>query len=110
MAKKNLASLMSGIMGETPGTENTVAASSIKPSNKEELNQTKRSPGRPKLVIAKGKEEVRATFIVSEELLKKMKYIALAEDVLLKEVLNSSLSQYIAEWESKNGRIKLPNM
>jgi len=153
MAKKNLASLMSGIMGEpqsnkiergestdqpavtheaTPDftqqssiesvapqpvetpvcveqEEETPAAEVTPVSAAQEKPRRRRAVGRPR----KGEErvksdEIRATFIVDPEVVRKVKYISLVEGNLLKEVIDEALIAYIASWEAVNGRIPLP--
>ena len=51
--------------------------------------------------------ETRATFIINEELLEKLKAIAYWERVLIKEVVNTALQETIAKYEKKNGAVKL---
>lgn len=155
MAKKNLASLMSGIIGEKPEERQAQQANDNKvtqgedvkvstpkveeqtrrdaeiesivdaPSPKTEMDvhapeltiemhetldaRRKRNVGRPrKDAVAQKVEEVRATFIINPELIRKVKYISLAEGALLKEVVGDALADYIERWERKNGKIKLP--
>ncbi len=56
-----------------------------------------------------GKElEIRATFIVQESLLEKIKSIAYWDRLQIKEVVNDALSNYLQQWEAKNGHIKPP--
>jgi len=50
--------------------------------------------------------ETRATFIVKEGLLEKLKAIAYWERILIKEVVASALEEAIARYEKKNGDIK----
>jgi hypothetical protein len=50
--------------------------------------------------------ETRATFIVKEELLEKLKAIAYWDRVLIKDVVNTALQETIAKYEKKNGNIK----
>jgi hypothetical protein len=50
--------------------------------------------------------ETRATFIINEELLDKLKAIAYWDRVLIKDVINSSLIDTVAKYEKKNGAIK----
>lgn len=125
MANKNLASLMSGFMGEA--NDNTESANEIidtrvevkveetqAPISAPEVKETpksKRGPGRPKKSEkdAAG-NEIRATFIVNESLLRKLKYISLAEGGLIKDVLNEALVNHIDAWEAENGKIRLPKI
>ncbi|MBD5195079.1 MAG: hypothetical protein HDS87_05095 [Bacteroidales bacterium] len=114
MAKKNLASLMNGIMGEpnqeVVKSENQIIEPASEPESSEVTEEMKenletkryRNVGRPK------KEETRATFIVDPELIRKLKYISLVESNLLKDIISEALTGYINEWEEENGKIKLP--
>lgn len=129
MAKKNLASLMVGIMGDksdddsnvmtpyAPESDSAVAEHEINSTDIERVKEgiqstperTRRGPGRPrKGEIAVKSEEVRATFIVDPAHIKKIKYISLAEGCLLKDVVNAALDAYISSWEASNGKIRLP--
>jgi hypothetical protein len=51
-------------------------------------------------------EETRATFIVNEELLDKVKAIAYWDRKLIKEVLDTALQDAVVKYEKKNGDIK----
>jgi ACT domain-containing protein len=71
--------------------------------------------GRPKTstrVVTKSSQEgtkekeTRATFIVNEELLDKLKAIAYWDRVLIKDVVNTALQETVAKYEKKNGDIK----
>jgi len=71
--------------------------------------------GRPKTstrVVTKSSQEgtkekeTRATFIVNEELLDKLKAIAYWDRVLIKDVVNTALQEIVAKYEKKNGDIK----
>ena len=68
--------------------------------------------GRPKKgEIAKSTkkpQEIRATFIVDPDLVRKMKYISLVEGILLKDVISEALNDYVDAWEEKNKKIRLP--
>ena len=50
--------------------------------------------------------ETRATFIVNEELLEKLKAIAYWDRVMIKEVINNALEDAVAKYEKKAGKIK----
>ena len=109
MAKKNLSSLMSGLMGQPTPQEETdnIQAYTFNPADKEPSQQTvgKRKPGRPRNTS----QELRATFIVNPELIRKVKYITLVEGNLQKDIIDAALRQYIRRWESANGQINLPD-
>lgn len=121
MAKKSLASLMNGIMGEPEDTrqDGIHSAAESKPTvtdspesaadNSAPTAETKPKgkPGRPRKPQEKS-DEVRATFIIDPDTLRKVKYISLIEDCLLKDVIADALNGYIDKWEAVNGRIRLP--
>jgi len=50
--------------------------------------------------------ETRATFIVNEELLEKLKAIAYWDRLLIKDVINTALQEAVAKYEKKNGAVK----
>lgn len=118
MAKKNLASLMNGIMGDTKPSEPEVTAVGQPDSTAAEVTEEmkanleanrRRNVGRPRKGESGSKtNEVRATFIVDPELIRKVKYISLVESSLLKDVIYEALTSYIEAWESENGKIRLP--
>lgn len=94
MSKKNFTGGLSSLLGEQP-------------------KRSKR--GRPKTqtkVITKSSQqgtkenETRATFIVNEELLDKLKAMAYWERTLIKEVVNTALQDTVTKYEKKNGPIK----
>lgn len=68
--------------------------------------------GRPKkgepAKNTKKPQEIRATFIVDPDLLRKVKYISLVEGILLKDVISEALNDYVDAWEEKNKKIRLP--
>ncbi|MDE6654832.1 MAG: hypothetical protein K2K37_10655 [Muribaculaceae bacterium] len=116
MAKKNLASLMNGIMGEpkeqeTPMTPANTTTPEVTDEMKENLEARRRqNVGRPRKGEQHMKpEEVRATFIVDPSLVRKLKYISLVEGNLLKDVIGKALTTFIESWEADNGKIRLPH-
>lgn len=50
--------------------------------------------------------ETRATFIVNEDLLEKLKAIAYWDRVLIKDVVNNALEETVGKYEKKKGAIK----
>lgn len=68
--------------------------------------------GRPKkgepAKNTKKPQEIRATFIVDPDLLRKVKYISLVEGILLKDVISEALNNYVDKWETDNRKIRLP--
>ena len=68
-------------------------------------DQTKRKPDKTSQEGTKN-DETRATFIVKEELLDKVKALAYRDRVLIKDVVNTALQEAVAKYEKKNGEIK----
>lgn len=110
MAKKNLASLMSGIIGETPVEDSSRIEIPIQEEKKRHLEELRhKNAGRPcKSEVRKQLNETRATFIIPTDILWKVKYIGLIDGLLMKDIIGSALGQYIAKWEKDNGPIKTP--
>lgn len=52
--------------------------------------------------------EKRATFIVNESLLDKVKAVAYWDRVKIKDVLDAALEKHITAWEKKHGPVKAP--
>lgn len=90
MAKKQLTSLIDGIIGGDTNADS---------------EQTKRI-GRPKNEDTD--TNIRATFMVDKEQLKKLKYISLIDNRRQKDILKDALEHYIRNWESKKGDINIP--
>jgi hypothetical protein len=51
--------------------------------------------------------ETRATFIIKEDLLDKLKAVAYWDRMLIKDVINTALTTYIDNYEKKRGRISI---
>jgi hypothetical protein len=94
MSKKNFTGGLNSLLGDQPE----------KPKRGRPVTQTKE--------ITKSSQEgtkeneTRATFIVNEELLDKLKAIAYWDRVLIKDVVNIALQEAVAKYEKKNGDIK----
>ncbi len=95
MSKKNFTGGLNSLLGETPeepkktGRPNTAEKEITKTSQE----GTKQS-------------ETRATFIVNEEQLEKLKSIAYWDRLLIKDVVAQALEDYLTKYEKKNGAIK----
>ena len=79
------------------------------------LGDSKAKPGRPKTSTRKIEKtsqegtkvnETRATFIVNEDSLEKLKAIAYWDRKLIKEVVDEAIQEYIDKHEKKSGTIK----
>lgn len=94
MSKKNFTGGLSSLLGDQPD----------KPKRGRPVTQTKE--------ISKSSQEgtkeneTRATFIINEEILEKLKAIAYWERVLIKDVINTALQETVAKYEKKSGVIK----
>jgi hypothetical protein len=94
MSRKNFTGGLNSLLGDQPETPKR---------------------GRPKTstrVVTKSSQEgtkdkeTRATFIVNEELLEKLKAIAYWDRCLIKDVVNTALQDVVAKYQKKNGDIK----
>lgn len=93
MSKKNFTGGLSSLLGD---------------------QSAKAKRGRPKTVFKETtkssqegtkENETRATFIVGEDLLEKLKAIAYWDRKLIKEVINSALQEAVDKYENENGAI-----
>jgi hypothetical protein len=50
--------------------------------------------------------ETRATFIINEDVLEKLKAIAYWERILIKDVIHEAFKEAITNYEKRNGKIK----
>ena len=100
MSKKNFSGGIGSLLGESPTKKKTAGKT-----------------GRPKTstrVITKTSQEgtregdTRATFIVKEHSLEKLKAIAYWDREQIKDVLERALSEYLERHEKKHGKIKTP--
>jgi predicted nucleic acid-binding protein len=95
MSKKNFTGGLNSLLGESPkepkktGRPKTAAKEITKTSQE----GTKES-------------ETRATFIVNEEQLEKLKSIAYWDRLLIKDVVAQALEDYLTKYEKKTGAIK----
>jgi hypothetical protein len=112
MSKKNFTGGRSSLQGDQPDKPEKTYAELCE-LDWEIAEYEKR--GRPKAVsktITKSSQEgtkeneTRATFIVNEELLEKLKAIAYWDRILIKEVLNTALQEAVTKYEKKNGAVK----
>ena len=98
---------------EEASVQREVPATASTEKMKSKLDAKRReNVGRPKkgetAKSAKKPQEIRATFIVDPDLVRKVKYISLVEGILLKDVISEALNNYVDAWEEKNKKIRLP--
>jgi hypothetical protein len=107
MSKKDFTGGINSLLGdqpEQPKGEIPVAQDQGRPKRGRPVTQTKE--------ITKSSQEgtkeneTRATFIINEELLEKLKAIAYWDRLLIKDVVNTALNEAIMAYEKKNGVIK----
>lgn len=97
---------MSGIIGADKETLSSQKHYSGSVGSNQQTSEP-RKPGRPPKKETNN-DDIRATFIISAELLRKIKYISLMEDLLQKDVVGMALFDYVSKWEQENGNIRLP--
>jgi hypothetical protein len=99
MAKKSFTGGLNSLLGESQTTEAVPAAAEPKAkAPKKEITKSSQ--------IGTKEKETRATFIVNEDLLEKMKALAYWDRVLIKDIVNQALEEHITRHEKKNGEIK----
>jgi hypothetical protein len=94
MSKKNFTGGLSSLLGDQPE----------KAKRGRPVTQTKEISKSSQEGTKEG--ETRATFILKEELLDKLKAIAYWDRLLIKDVVNTALQETVAKYEKKNGAIK----
>lgn len=99
MAKKNLSSLMTGILGSEPVSHHNEEQAPTPVSQ-----ESKPRRGRPTSTPA-GANDVRTTFIFDKAMLNQLRYISLVEKKTLKEIVGELIDGYVARWEKSNGEI-----
>jgi hypothetical protein len=94
MSKKNFTGGLSSLLGDQPEKPKVGRpVTQFKEITKTSQEGTKEN-------------ETRATFIVNEELLEKLKAIAYWDRLLIKDVINTALQEAVAKYEKKNGAVK----
>lgn len=94
MSKKNFTGGLSSLLGDQPEKpKRGRPKTSTKEITKTSQDGTKEF-------------ETRATFIINEGLLEKLKAIAYWDRLLIKDVVNPALQDAIDKYEKKNGNVK----
>ena len=97
MAKTNFSGGLNSLLGEPKQAERPAEQAEPKAAKKE-ITKTSQKGTKEK--------ETRATFIVNEDLLEKMKALAYWDRVLIKDIVNAAIEEHISRYEKKNGEIK----
>lgn len=94
MSKKNFTGGLSSLLGEQSEKKKVGRPiTNLKEYSKSSQEGTKEG-------------ETRATFIVNEELLDKLKAVAYWDRLRIKDVINQALEDAITKYERKNGELK----
>ena len=93
MTKKNFTGGLSSLLGDNEKPKRGRPKTSTREVTKSSQEGTKEN-------------ETRATFIINEELLEKLKAIAYWDRCLIKDVVNTALQDVVAKYQKKNGDIK----
>lgn len=99
MAKKDFTGGLSSLLGETPKPKKEEVIEPAQPAKApKEITKTSQ--------IGTKENETRATFIVNEEALAKVKAIAYWDRLDIKDVVGLALANYLSSYEKVNGSIK----
>jgi len=93
MSKKNFTGGLNSLLGDSEKPKRGRPKTSTREITKSSQEGTK-------------EKETRATFIVNEDLLDKLKAIAYWDRKLIKEVVDTALQDAVDKYEKKNGDIK----
>ena len=93
MSKKNFTGGLNSLLGDSEKPKRGRPKTSTREITKSSQEGTKEN-------------ETRATFIINEELLEKLKAIAYWDRVLIKDVINKALQDAIDKHQKKSGDIK----
>ncbi len=119
MAKKSFTGGLNSLLGESPAQSEEVVKEQLaeksvefKPTSEVLKPITKEVTKKPKKELQNSSKagtkenETRATFIINEELLEKLKSIAYWERKTIKIVINAALLDAVSKYERKNGEIQ----
>ena len=105
MSNKDFKGWLNSLLGEAKAPEikakETLQGRPKRGRPKQELKQITKSSQEGTKV-----NETRATFIVNEDLLENLKAIAYWERILIKEVVDTALQEYLEKYEKENGEVK----
>jgi hypothetical protein len=115
MSKKEFTRGLNSLLGDQPEKAKRKRFDTEIEGEEDSPTLVKRERGRPVTQfkeITKSSQkgtlenETRATFIINEELLEKLKAIAYWDRLLIKDVINAALQETVAKYEKKSGAIK----
>lgn len=97
MAKKSFSGGLNSLLGDAKLTKQAAEPKETKVEKRAVIKTSQ---------IGTKENETRATFIVNEILLEKMKALAYWDRVLIKDIVNNVFEEHISRHEKKNGEIK----
>lgn len=103
MAKKNFTGGLDSLLSGPQKTETSGAK--VQKTKKTTETESKPVVGKTSKIGTR-ENETRATFIVYEAQLEKLKAISYWERLLIKDVIGDAFENYISTYEKKHGRIK----
>lgn len=98
MSKKDFKGGLGSLLGEAPTVGRGRPKGETSPAR--EITKTSQEGTKAK--------ETRATFIVNEDQLEKLKAIAYWDRLMIKDVVATAFEEYISKYEKKSGEIKTP--
>lgn len=98
MSKKDFKGGLDSLLGETPTVGRGRPKGETSPAK--EVTKTSQEGTKPK--------ETRATFIVNEDQLEKIKAIAYWDRLMVKDVVAKAFEEFLTRYEKKSGEIKTP--
>ena len=98
MAKKNKANALVSNLG--------IGKPKVQVGSTPEASETVKEP-RPSVEAGCKAGDTRTTIILNKELIKKVKFIALAEGKTIKDKATEAFKTMVEEWEKENGPIPL---
>lgn len=110
MAKKNLSSLMNGIIGSQEESAHETPAKIDNSDNRQDTDADASARKTSKRISEnKSSDGVRATFLLPADTVRKIKYISVMENIFQQDLVAKALDDYINRWEIQNGGISFKN-
>ena len=105
MSKKSFTGGLGSLLGDQPETIQKETVNTVQaPTRGRPITNFKEVTKSSQQGTKEG--ETRATFIVNEEILDKVKAVAYWDRTSIKEIITTALEESIAKYEKKNGAIK----
>lgn len=114
MAKqKDLKEFTDGILGAPKEEQQElpqplVSELRLSPEMEETLSAVRRAKAEQRAESPRRQD--KTTFLVDREIIRRIKYISLATDRQMKDIIAEALQGYLDKWESRNGKIYIPKI